>query len=197
MIIHLVHGIHTEGPGPISALRSFLTGFDVRDPDYGYIYGIETRFINPPIVGALKPYIGPEDIVIAHSNGCAIAYDLMSQGVRMGGAIFINAALQQDILRPSWVPWIDVYYNAGDEITEAARIAAQFGLADPCWGEMGHGGYLGPDKMIGNIDCGATRNMPIVFGHSDYFTPSKISAWGPYTIDRMRDKLSSKTAGAM
>jgi hypothetical protein len=40
------------------------------------------------------------------------------------GGIFINAALEQNILRRPWVPWIDVYFNAGDEITEAAQLGA-------------------------------------------------------------------------
>lgn len=157
---------------------------DVAYPDYGYIYGVETRFMNPVIVGVLKAYVRPADILICHSNGCAIAYDLMQQGIEVAGAIFINAALQQNITLPPKCPWIDVYFNAGDVITEAAKIGAELGFTDPVWGEMGHAGYSGNNPNIPNIDCGHTPDMPVLVGHSDFGTPEKFAKWGPFAIDR-------------
>lgn len=185
-MIHLIHGIHTSGPSTLTGFLALLAPGSAKYPDYGYIYGVETRFMNPVIVGTLKPYVGPEDILICHSNGCAIAYDLMHTGITMGGAIFINAALQQNIMRPSGCPWIDVYFNSGDEITEAAKIGAQLGLVDPVWGEMGHAGYLGHDPEITNIDCGRTMGMPALSGHSDFGIPAKFAEWGPYALDRRK-----------
>ena len=92
-------------------------------PDYGYILGLETREINPAVVGTMRPYVGPKDILIGHSNGCTIAYNLMNTpGMKVAGAIFINAALETYITLPPGCPWIDIYYNEGDTITEAAMI---------------------------------------------------------------------------
>jgi hypothetical protein len=184
LTVHLIHGIHTAGFTP--TLAGFLPLLkDWRYPDYGYIYGLETRTLNPVIVGTLKPYIAPDDVLICHSNGCAIAYDLMQQErMVVAGAIFINAALERDIERPAGCPWIDVYFNSGDEITQAAKIGAALGLTDPVWGEMGHAGYSGRDPLIANIDCGNTPGMPAVSGHSDFGTPEKFAKWGPFALAR-------------
>jgi hypothetical protein len=171
----LIHGIHTSGPAPIEGLIPYITRYPVKYPDYGWIAGLETRIANPIIVGSLLPFIEPDDYLVGHSNGCAIIYDLMNAGARMKGAVFINAALEQNITRPAGVPWIHVIYNPGDEITEAAKLGAELGLTDPVWGEMGHAGYNGTDPMIPNTNAG-----PQVSGHSDLFTPSHLATWGPF-----------------
>ena len=196
MIYHLVHGIHSQGQTPIEALSLSLPfGADVAYPDYGFILGLETRVVNPIIVGCLRPYIEPTDIMIGHSNGCAVIYDLMHSGVAMSGAVFVNAALDQAIIRPAGVPWIDVYFNAGDTVTEAAKVGALLGLDDPVWGEMGHAGYAGSDPQIHNTDCGKTAGLPVVDGHSDFFTPGKLAAWGPYLAQRIAGHLIPKVEG--
>ena len=186
-MIHLIHGIHTGGPSPIEGLIPYLTPYKVAYPDYGYILGVETREINPAVVGTLKPYIQPEDVLICHSNGCAIAYDLMSQGVKVAGAIFVNGALNARFDRPPGCGWVDVYWNSGDTITEAAKVGALLGIDDPSWGELGHSGYLGIDPLIANFNCGATPGMVAVSGHSDFFT--KLAAWGPFLVERLRGHL--------
>lgn len=194
-MIHLIHGIHTQGPSPVRGLIYYLNfaGFAVRYPDYGWIAGLETKVANPIICGTLQPYIAPDDILIGHSNGCAIAYDLMAlHGVKCAGAVFINGALEQDFAR--FTPWVDVYFNAGDDITEVARIGAAIGVTDTAWGELGHAGYKGADPLIVNIDCGGTQGMPKVSGHSDFFTPGKLAAWAPYLIGRIKTNL---TAGSL
>lgn len=187
-MIHLIHGIHDTGATPIEGLIPYLAPYAIAYPDYGWIAGLETRIVNPIIVGTLKPYIAPEDILICHSNGCAIAYDLMNRGVSMAGAIFINAALEQKINRPSGVPWIDVYFNNGDDATEAAQIGAQLGLTDLVWGEMGHAGYLGSDPKITNFNCGDTDGMSPVSGHSDFFNHQD---WESFLADRLKSHLGA------
>jgi hypothetical protein len=191
-MIHLIHGIHTQGASPVQGLIPYLrtAGFDVRYPDYGWIAGVETRIANPIICGSLRPYIAPDDIVIGHSNGCAIIYDMLRGGLKVAGAAFINAALEQSI--QPLAPWIDVFFNLGDEITEAAKIGAAIGVTDSAWGEMGHAGYSGSDPSIRNYNCGATSGMPVVWGHSDFFTPANLTYWAPFLIDR----ISSHTARA-
>ena len=188
-MIHLIHGIHTEGKSVVEGLIPFLGKWEVAYPDYGYILGVETRIVNPLIVGTLEPYIGPADVLIGHSNGCAIAYDLMRRGTKVAGAIFINAALEQKIVRPPGCPWIRVYYNSGDQITEAAQIGARLGITDLAWGEMGHAGYLGTDPQITNVNCGLQPGMPKVSGHSDFFSPDNLAQWGPYLANDLGARL--------
>ena len=62
MTVHLIHGIHTAGPGTLKGFPALLK--DSKFPDYGYIYGVETRLMNPVIVGTLKPYVAPGDYLI-------------------------------------------------------------------------------------------------------------------------------------
>lgn len=189
-MIHLIHGIHTEPTSPVKGLMPYLTaaGFRVAYPEYGYELALETRLINPMLVGTLLPYINPGDILIGHSNGCAIAYALMQLGAPVKGAVFINGALETTLVRRPGVQWIDVYFNAGDDVTVAARVGADIGLVVPIWGELGHSGYSGNDAAITDFDCGRTPNMPSVSGHSDFFTPSKLSVWGAFLANRLAAK---------
>lgn len=185
-MIHLVHGIRSTAASPVAGLIPFLPA-PVAFPDYGWIEELETRIVNPIIVGALLPYIQAGDVLVGHSNGCAIAYELLRQGAPARGAIFINAALNASVERPNaTVQWIDVYSNRGDQVTELAKAGAIIGLTDPEWGEMGHSGYSGDDPLFTNIFCDTYRNMPVVCGHSDIFTPANLSAWGPFIASRIR-----------
>jgi len=84
-----------------------------------------------------------------------------------------------------------VYFNAGDEITEAAMCAQRLGLVDKVWGEMGHAGYLGADQKISSTDCGATAGEPNLSGHSDMGTPAKFVAWAPFVVQRIRAHLTN------
>lgn len=192
MVIHLIHGIRSDSNSPVKNLIPYLqsAGFTVKYPDYGFELALETRFLNPMFVGTLLPYIQPGDIAICHSNGCALAYELMKRGAPFAGAAFINGALEQDIARLGSVKWIDVLFNSGDCITEAAKIGAEIGIVDREYGQLGHAGYVGGDDQISNINCGSTQGMPQVSGHSDFFTPGKLAAWAPYLIDRIHAHLA-------
>lgn len=196
MRIHLVHGIHTGFKNPtVPGLVPYLekTGIVVAHPNYGYIFAVETQRINPIVVGLLKPYVESGDILIGHSNGCAIIYDLAhvlaGENVLVRGLVFINAALDQDIWFPSGIGWADVYFNDGDKLTEVAEIADRLGLVARCWGEMGHAGYSGNDQRIKNIDCGNTEDMPKVSGHSDLFTAANLHRWGRFIADRITYRM--------
>ena len=101
MQIHLIHGIHTKNEDPVvKQLIPYLEtiGLKVNYPDYGFILGLETKRMNPLIVGTILPYINQNDIIIGHSNGCAIAYGLMNQGANPVGLVFINGALTQQLV---------------------------------------------------------------------------------------------------
>jgi hypothetical protein len=183
----LLPGIHTEAVSPVEGLIPFLvqSGFSVTYVDYGFILGLQTRLANPLVWRTMLPFIETGSILIGHSNGAAICYDLINAGAKVQGCVFINGALDPRITRPVGVEWIDVYYNPGDEITEVAQLAEQLQLTDPVWGQMGHVGYWGSDSAITSINCGATPGMPVVDGHSDFFTPANLAAWAPYLAKRL------------
>jgi hypothetical protein len=187
--VHLLHGIHTERVSPVQEMIPLLTaaGFEVVYPDYGFIFGVETRIVNPIIRGSLFPYVGKGDVMIGHSNGCAIIYDLLAAGAPASRIAFINPALESIVSFPSSLDSVDVYYNPGDEETRAAEIARRLGIVDPVWGEMGHSGYQGLNKdTVTNFNCGATPNYPVVDGHSEFFLPANLKVWGPFLVNRLK-----------
>jgi pimeloyl-ACP methyl ester carboxylesterase len=187
-VIVVLHGIHTSAGDPaVPSLFPYLPGPHTW-PDYGYILALETRRINPAVIGALLPYIGSQDVLVGHSNGCAIAFQV-AQKVPVRGLVLIDAALRRNIVMPAWVEFCHVYFNAGDDITELAEFEADLPASpvDPMWGEMGHAGYSGTDPRVQNYDCGATAGLPAVSGHSDIFTPEKIKAWGPFIGQRLAE----------
>ncbi len=187
MTVHFVHGILTEPTSPVRGLLPYLVeaGLQTAYPDYGYELVIEVKAVNPMIVGALTPYIQPGDIGIGHSNGCAILYDLLQAGAPFSKLVFINGALETNFLLPATLKSLDVYFNPGDDITEAAAIAQRLGWVDKNWGELGHSGYTGKDPRVTNFNCGSTADMPTVSGHSDFFSPLKLAQWGPFLAKRL------------
>ena len=198
MTTHVFHGIHTPTGDPtVERLLPFLSG-DVRYPDYGYILGLQTKFANPIIVGVLSPYIQDGDILIGHSNGAALCYELARSTGKKVGLCLINAALNAYVPIPPNVVFMDTYFNPGDDITEVARIAAALAISpvDVLWGEMGHTGYEGKDSRGAALNCGAYPQMPIISGHSDIFTPDHISPWGPFIDARNYARLSTAAPSA-
>lgn len=189
----LIHGIHTCGSDqPPQSLIPYLSP-PVLYPDYGFELALATRILNPMIEGAVSPFIQPDDVLIGHSNGCAIIYDMLKSGVKASGVVFINGALEQLFALPDCVKWCDVYYNSGDTITEAAKVAADLGLVDLCWGELGHAGYAGSDHRVQNINTGATAGFPQVDGHSAIFSSTNLPAWGPFIARRITQNAAHAT----
>ena len=164
-------------------------GFDVRVPDYGLITALETRIVNPLIFRSIRPFVEPGDVFIGHSNGCAIGYDLVQDGAPFAGLVLIDAALENLISLPAGM-WANVYYNKGDDATLAAQVAADFGIVDPVWGEMGHSGYMGSNPLITSTDMGDTVGFPRICGHSDVFAVANYDLWNPSIIEHVLARLN-------
>jgi len=189
MIIHAIHGIETPaGTTTLPDLFPYLEPLgEIRYPDYGWIGLLDSRRLNPLIVGTLRDYIATGDIIVGHSNGCAIAYDLLQTGVLVRGLVLINGALRRDIQIPTGVDFVHCYWNSGDTITVDAQAGSDLGLCDPNWGDMGHAGYLGSDPRVLNVDCGHTTGMPAVSGHSAIFDPPNLAAWGAFIAAKLKE----------
>lgn len=176
MKIHLLHGIHTPTGDPVvKSLISYLQKVvpSVMFPDYGWIAALETRRINPVVVGTLLPFVEPGDILVGHSNGCAIIYDMLQQGAQPSGVVLIDGALKSNFVLPACVKFAHVYWNAGDDVTIVAELAEKMplSLVDKNWGDLGHEGYKGSDARVTiNEDCGKAAGEPSVDGHSTIFT---------------------------
>lgn len=192
MRIHLVHGImDSVGKSGLLKLVPYFrkAGYDVRIPDYGLITACESKIVNPIIWRTMRPYIDDGDVYVGHSNGCAIGYDLVLDGWKPAGMVLIDAALEREIVLPAST-WADVYFNEGDDATVAAVVAADLGLVQSIWGEMGHAGYQGSNALVANIDCARTADMPAVSGHSAIFDDGRVELWAPYIVERVRMRLA-------
>ena len=167
--VHIIHGIHVSEPdNSVGKLRPYFEtyGYPVLVHDYGHIFAWQARFRNEGIAERIAKHVQPGDIVIGHSNGCAIIHLMAKKGVQFKGAVLINAALDRDAQIENGAEWVHVYHNKGDGWTSLSRL-----LFWHPWGAMGQKGYEGPDRRVRNFDC-----YPDVDGHSDIFT--KLPKWG-------------------
>lgn len=165
--VHLVPGIHTSDPYEnIGKLKVYFhdAGFeDVVVHSYGFLLFFLARFKNPGIAERMKKFVKPGDIIVGYSNGALIGKMIADDGIRLGGLVLINPAIDQDVRFPKNVPWIHVYYNDGDDMVALSSI-----LPFHPWGDMGRVGYRGPwDGRVRKFNFG--RGVPKTDGHSDIF----------------------------
>lgn len=125
---------------------------------------------------------GEKCIVIAHSNGCAIANMISSKyGANVQGLVCINPALDRDTKFADCYEFIHVYHNRDDQPVKMSKW-----LPKHPWGEMGAYGYNGKDPRVENVDCSATPGMPRASGHSNLFSDAKLHQWSNYIIKKVK-----------
>jgi hypothetical protein len=143
--IHLLHGFNVSDGGKtiVARLTPYLesSGHTAQIFSYGWIGLMGAWFLNPRIVKQLLRSVGPDDIGIGHSNGCALLHRAAHVGAPFKGLIYINPALRPDAARAPQVEWVEVYFNDGDHAVKFAAIlrllAPWAPLGDPLWGDMG------------------------------------------------------------
>jgi hypothetical protein len=183
--IILVHGIRSsEGRSNVRKLVPALQaeGLETTVFEYGFIRFFTARWLNSSLAKRLAAIARPGDIVVAHSNGCAIAHRASErENADFGGVVFIQPALDPE--RTTRAPWVDVYFNAGDHVTWFAKL-----LPWHTWGEMGSVGYTGPGSNHTNFDTGNFPLMPKCDGHLDIFSAEKVSAWSKFIARRIKTR---------
>ena len=98
---------------------------------------VRVRLCNTSVARVLADMADDDSIVIAHSNGCAIAYKAALYGAPFKHAILINPALDADKEIPN-VRKVTVCYAPSDPWTRLARFIP---LSD--WGRQGQIGFTG------------------------------------------------------
>ena len=179
--IILVHGIlSSEGRSNVRQLVPALqkTGLAVSVFEYGFIHFFQARFRNPSLAKRLRAISMPGDIIVAHSNGCAITHRAANEGAQFGGVVYINPALDPERTTPA--PWVDVYFNPGDHVTWFSKL-----LPWHTWGEMGSTGYKGPATNHINFNTGDFPLMPRCNGHLDLFNEGNVDAWSNFIARRI------------
>ncbi len=141
---HLIHGFNVfdGGLGTVGRLIPYLP--DRYEPSM-FVYGWKGLFTiwagyNKILAKDLLNEVGIYDVVIGHSNGCAIIARALEAGMVCKQVVLIHPALDRD-----WEPpvdcgcqRIDVYYSSRDIATRAARLIP--------WHRWGGMGTYGPDS---------------------------------------------------
>jgi len=154
---HLVHGFNVSdgGASTLDKLRSSFEdrGFSVLEHDSRWSRGIfrdllSVRFGNGNRAERLASAIRPDDVIVGHSNGCAVitmACWLLAQmeptfKVR---CMFLNPALDRDASQSPIVSGVLVFHTKSDWIVRAASW-----LPFHKWGSMGRLGHNGIQKAV-------------------------------------------------
>lgn len=168
MTIFCVHGIHTDDRHNVTAqlapaLRQ-VADEDVMVWKYGYALALTTgltNYLNARRAARLAKLVRPHDSIVAHSNGCAIAWLLQSEHVLLDRLILVQPALD------AWrtfdnVRRVLVLHNDEDEVVGASTL----GFAS-AWGDMGKTGYKGALNNVEQWDTKAPPHLlPPYAGHS-------------------------------
>ena len=196
MRVHLLHGIHTsKNSRRLLSMREDIeagSGIETVYHEYGDIWAINTWWKNPIIAKRFLPLVKPGDVLVGHSNGCAIGMRMLRLGAPAVGLVCLNGALLDNIPVPEQLRFMHVYYNSGDTVVGLTRTPVVRLSFDPLWGTMGRTGYVGEDKKVWKLDCGTRDDaMPDLGGHSSIIDQPHSHAWGRFVGAQIKGALRS------
>jgi len=172
MICHLLHGIRVRDGGKSTVCKLkpslFDKGIFVISHNYGYLHVLDVLRKNKIIAKRIKKHFHSDDIVIAHSNGGAVAVKAVQYGATIDKLILINPALDKHFEFPEGINEIHVFHNKKDKVVVLAKWLRKlvFWRNTFLWGEMGNTGYKGNDGRVTNHRLGKH--------HSDIFKSGGI-----------------------
>lgn len=185
MTVHLIHGFNVSdgGRGSVGRLQPHIPGAEIAH-DYGWAGLVGLRCKNQKAIREILPKIKQGDVLIGHSNGALICWELARRlKGKLGAVIVINPAMRRDALWPAGLPVLCLS-NTDDWIVTLGRawgrLASVGGLAPHGWGAAGRYGFTTGQK---NVKSWNTAN-PLVWGdnavsgHSALFSDDKVAYWG-------------------
>ncbi len=193
--IILLHGFNVSdgGENTVGKLRPYLAraGFtNVNMPTYGWFDLVGTWGLNRRFARFLSGLSEPGDVVIAHSNGCAMAYRAaMQPDCDFSHMVFINPALRPTLPNPipSKIKSLQVWHSPSDKAVAAARLFSLFTL----WGNMGAVGYKGPaDTRVTNFNK-QDDFWESSKAHSDVFTDDLLEFFGPRIVEQVKTTIQN------
>lgn len=182
MATHLIHGFNVwdGGRGSIQHLTPWLD--DPVGHDYGWVFLMRLRWVNDRTVEAMLPDIQPGDVLVAHSNGCLIAWRLVMAGAPVSAVVCIQPALRRDTQWPETLPVL-CCYNPDDWVVSLGRVWSRFAsVVNPWrnrhgWGAAGRHGFTSGQPMVSNWDT--SDGYPPAEGHSAIFQDPAVYRFGP------------------
>ncbi len=188
MTTHLIHGFNVSdgGVGSIGRLCRFMHRPALHD--YGWVGLIGLRSRNDEVVRRLMPQIHPGDALVAHSNGCLIAWRLVEAGAPVSCVVCIQPALRRDT---RWKVPVLCLYNRYDWVVTMGRVWGRFAsVANPWrdrhgWGVAGRHGFDHGDE---NWDTGSEDWAFPARYHSGVFNRPAVSYWGARSRGWMNER---------
>lgn len=197
MRVHLIHGFNVSdgGAGSVGNLRDYLDrrGIDYVLHDYGWVGPFLLRLRNRKTVEELMHQIQDGDVLVGHSNGCAVCWKLIEAGAKPSAVVTIQPALRRDTLWPSHVKVLNLW-NPSDYAVRAGRLWSDLvSILTPgrhYWGAAGHYGYTSNQPHVEQW-CTTDEKFTVpTGGHSDALRHPHVGYWGP-RITRWIDQVTS------
>lgn len=183
----LIHGFNVwdGGAATIDTLAPglFSQGYRVLTEiaDYGWTGPFCLRRKNELMVSRLMEIIQPGDTLIAHSNGCLLAWMLVEAGAPVSKVICIQPALRKDTLWREDVKVLCIFNNKDWVVRFGARWWSRFSsVARPWkdrhgWGSAGYHGFTAGQANV--TQWNSNRPPAPVKGHSNLFVMPELAYW--------------------
>lgn len=181
MTTWIVHGFNVSdgGDGSINRLSPYLSP-PIQEYSYGWTGLLGLSCANARAVRGLLDRIRPGDSIVAHSNGCLIAWQIAQiMGADLRSVVCINPALRRDARWPADVPVLCLA-NSTDWVVQLGRVWGRLfpldGIQAQGWGAAGRYGFTSGQPSVTNWDSAMDWWGSPVRGHSGIFREPEY--WG-------------------
>lgn len=179
MTTWITHGFNVSDGGQGSVGRFLPYIDDARMHTYGWTGLVGLPCANARAVRSMLSVIRPGDSIVAHSNGCLIAWQI-AQIVPLSSVVCINPALRRDTEWPEGLPVLCLH-NSTDWVVNLGRVWGRLfdwdGIKTAGWGAAGRHGFDSGQSMVYNWDTSGECWGAPVRGHSGVF--DRADYWGP------------------
>lgn len=183
MTTWLIHGFNVSdgGAGSVGRLAPFLPG-DVQHLSYGWTGLLGLSCANRRAIRKLLRNIRPGDSIVAHSNGCLIAWQIADiMGDSLAAVVCINPALRRDARWPDGLPVLCLA-NSTDWVVQLGRAWGRLvqvdGVQAQGWGAAGRYGFTSNRPSVTSWDTAMDWWDVPTRGHSGVFKPDAAPYWG-------------------
>lgn len=183
--VHLIHGAFVPSDsrgGSLRHLKDFFGSWDRRFHVYGWRGPVSVALTNWATAREIVDQVADGDIMVAHSNGCLLAWMVCNLMAKKGRAptavVCIAPAMRQDTEWPEGDYRVLCIHNPADWVVELGRVFGR--LWEHClpiphgWGSAGRLGFTRPDTRVSNWNV---REYDLEV-HSDVLN-EHVSEWGP------------------
>lgn len=197
--VHLIHGFNVSDGGEKSVLQlvpALMTyNLDFVSHNYGWTGPLLLRRKNLQTVAELLPKIEPGDVLIGHSNGCLICWELVDAGAPVSAVVCIQPAMRRDAKWPDHVK-VMCLYNKRDVAVAFGRMWGRFATrVRPWknrhgWGAAGRHGFTLNEPNVLNVETCRYYGKAAACGHSALFRKQKArDFWAEYIARWVKNRI--------